>query len=98
MGDSPIRRKTLKQPTRNLNPNPPLQPQSCGTQQSDAERLRKENVILRAENDELKKLNFAQRHALKELNKAIAFTFHTLGQPMRVRGLNRPAKKMRKAQ
>jgi hypothetical protein len=82
----------LKQPTRrNLNPNPPLTPEGCGTQQSEAERLWQENAILRQRCT-------AQTHALHELNKAIVFALKNLGAPLRVRDTATPARKMRKAQ
>jgi hypothetical protein len=89
----------LSQPRRSkpvVTPHGALTPESCGTPMPTPPT--QNELLLLAEIRVLRQSNQAQRHALKELNKAIRFVLNTMGKPLHVKGMNKPARKMRKPQ
>lgn len=78
-----------------MTPQGALTPESCGTPMLTPE-LSLSVSIVHAQAAEIERLTQrvdAQRHALRELNKAIRFVLNTLGKPMHVKGTRKPAKK-----
>jgi hypothetical protein len=87
----------MSQPRRSkplVTPHGALTPEGCGTPMPTPPT--QNELLLLAEIAVLRQNNQAQRHALRELNRAIRFALKTMGQPMRVKGMNKPARKMRK--
>jgi hypothetical protein len=78
----------MKRTNRNTSTQKPLTPNFAAQPTTEVELLRQQVSLLEAQ-------NAAQRHALRELNKAARFAVKHLGQPFYVRPLDRPAKKGR---
>jgi len=76
----------MARPQRNTSTTAPLTPDFGPEPPTEADLLRQEITLLRHRIQ-------CQSHALKQLNHAVRFVMNTLGKPMHIKGMDKPAKK-----